>query len=45
MNTAQPSSKSAAVTPQKPSADLKLEVIVIPVADVERAKSFYGGLG
>jgi len=26
-------------------ADLKLEVLVIPVADVDRAKKFYGGLG
>jgi catechol 2,3-dioxygenase-like lactoylglutathione lyase family enzyme len=25
--------------------DLKLEVVVIPVADVDRAKRFYGGLG
>ena len=25
--------------------DLKLEVVVLPVADVERAKRFYGGLG
>src|SRR5262245_65760830 len=25
--------------------DMKLEVVVIPVADVERAKRFYGGLG
>src|SRR3954451_13463036 len=25
--------------------DLKLEVIVIPVSDVDRAKKFYGGLG
>ena len=25
--------------------DMKLEVVVIPVADVERAKAFYGGLG
>src|SRR6202035_3410890 len=25
--------------------DMKLEVIVIPVADVGRAKQFYGGLG
>ena len=24
---------------------MKLEVIVIPVADVDRAKQFYGGLG
>jgi catechol 2,3-dioxygenase-like lactoylglutathione lyase family enzyme len=27
------------------SVDMKLEVIVIPVADVERAKEFYGRLG
>jgi catechol 2,3-dioxygenase-like lactoylglutathione lyase family enzyme len=25
--------------------DLKLEVVVIPVSDVDRAKEFYGGLG
>lgn len=25
--------------------DMKLEVVVIPVADVERSKRFYGGLG
>ena len=28
-----------------PTIDMKLEVIVIPVADVERAKSFYSKLG
>jgi len=27
------------------AVDLKLEVVVIPVADVDRAKRFYGGLG
>ena len=35
-------------TTQIPSAakvDLKLEVVVIPVSDVDRAKRFYGGLG
>ena len=26
-------------------ADMKLEVVVIPVSDVDRAKEFYGGLG
>jgi catechol 2,3-dioxygenase-like lactoylglutathione lyase family enzyme len=26
-------------------ADMKLEVVVIPVSDVDRAKKFYGGLG
>jgi catechol 2,3-dioxygenase-like lactoylglutathione lyase family enzyme len=25
--------------------DMKIEVVVIPVSDVERAKSFYGGMG
>lgn len=25
--------------------DMKLEVVVLPVADVDRAKAFYGGLG
>lgn len=28
-----------------PAVDMKLEVVVIPVSDVERAKRFYGGLG
>ena len=34
-------------TRQSPAArvDLKLEVVVVPVADVERAKRFYEGLG
>ena len=27
------------------TGDMKLEVVVIPVSDVERAKRFYGGLG
>src|SRR6478735_11702828 len=32
-------------TPKGAGVDLKVEVVVIPVADVERAKRFYGGLG
>ena len=28
-----------------PALDMKLEVVVIPVSDVDRAKSFYSGLG
>lgn len=28
-----------------PNVDLKLEVVIIPVTDVDRAKKFYGGLG
>jgi catechol 2,3-dioxygenase-like lactoylglutathione lyase family enzyme len=27
------------------TVDMKLEVVVVPVADVDRAKSFYGGVG
>jgi catechol 2,3-dioxygenase-like lactoylglutathione lyase family enzyme len=34
--------KSAAETPK---LDMKLEVVVIPVSDVDRAKRFYDGLG
>jgi catechol 2,3-dioxygenase-like lactoylglutathione lyase family enzyme len=30
---------------KEPTVDLKLEVVAIPVADVERAKRFYAGLG
>src|ERR1700712_4037082 len=29
----------------KPQVDIKLEAVVIPVSDVDRAKRFYGGLG
>jgi catechol 2,3-dioxygenase-like lactoylglutathione lyase family enzyme len=35
--------KTAAAT--APTIDMKLEVIVIPVSDVDRAKQFYAGLG
>lgn len=32
-------------TARTPTIDLKLEAVVIPVSDVDRAKRFYGGLG
>jgi len=32
-------------TPQTANVDLKIEVIIIPVSDVDRSKSFYQGLG
>ena len=35
----------AARTPAAATVDLKLEVIAIPVSDVDRAKAFYSGLG
>jgi predicted enzyme related to lactoylglutathione lyase len=35
-----------AINPAKaPTTDMKLEIVVVPVSDVERAKQFYGGLG
>jgi catechol 2,3-dioxygenase-like lactoylglutathione lyase family enzyme len=33
------------VAPSAGTVDMKLEVVVIPVSDVERAKNFYAGLG
>src|ERR1700712_2795875 len=37
--------ETATMNAIKPSLDMKLEIVVIPVSDVERAKQFYGGLG
>jgi len=45
MSIAQGGSESQAEGQPSPGADMKLEVVVIPVTDVERAKSFYAGLG
>jgi catechol 2,3-dioxygenase-like lactoylglutathione lyase family enzyme len=36
---------AAAATRKSPAVDMKLEVIVIPVSDVDRAKAFYTKLG
>jgi predicted enzyme related to lactoylglutathione lyase len=37
---------TVAVNPSKVrTLDMKLEIVVLPVSDVERAKQFYGGLG
>jgi catechol 2,3-dioxygenase-like lactoylglutathione lyase family enzyme len=38
-------SSAAIETPQARSVDMKLEIVVVPVSDVDRAKNFYGGLG
>jgi len=38
-------SETAARTPAMRTTDMKLEVIVIPVSDVDRAKQFYSNLG
>ena len=44
MTMTQDRADSAVQTPGAGQVDLKLEVVVIPVSDVERAKDFYGGL-
>ena len=38
-------SGTATETPRARTVDLKLEVVVIPVSDVDRAKSYYSDLG
>ena len=45
MSSSQTGSKNATQTPSAATGDLKLEVISIPVSDVDRAKAFYAGLG
>jgi len=45
MNDTQVLSEAASHTARLQAVDMKLEVVVIPVADVDRAKSFYNGLG
>jgi catechol 2,3-dioxygenase-like lactoylglutathione lyase family enzyme len=36
---------TAIETPRARTVDMKFEIVVIPVSDVDRAKRFYGGLG
>ena len=45
MSTTQLRSEPAIETPGARTVDMKFEVVVIPVSDVDRAKRFYGGLG
>jgi len=45
MTTTDTSSDEATDGATARKVELKLEVVVIPVADVDRAKEFYGGLG
>jgi catechol 2,3-dioxygenase-like lactoylglutathione lyase family enzyme len=45
MSTTEVRSEAAIETPTARKLDLKLEVVAIPVSDVERAKRFYGRLG
>ena len=41
----QESGKTATETAKPRTVDMKLEIVVIPVSDVDRAKRFYGNLG
>jgi len=45
MTSTQKSNEQATQAPSAAKIDLKLEVVVIPVSDVDRSKRFYGGLG
>jgi catechol 2,3-dioxygenase-like lactoylglutathione lyase family enzyme len=45
MSSVQDKGESATDTVGRETTDLKLEVVVIPVSDVDRAKAFYGRLG
>ena len=45
MSRTQVRSEAATKTAKVRPVDMKLEVVAIPVSDVERAKRFYGGLG
>ena len=45
MSSTQVRSETTVETPSARVGDMKLEVVVIPVADVERAKRFYSDLG
>jgi catechol 2,3-dioxygenase-like lactoylglutathione lyase family enzyme len=45
MSSTQVRSETAIETPSAQTGDMKLEVVVIPVSDVDRAKEFYRKLG
>jgi predicted enzyme related to lactoylglutathione lyase len=45
MSSVDVSSESSAGTPPVKAGEFKLEVVVVPVSDVDRAKAFYEGLG
>jgi catechol 2,3-dioxygenase-like lactoylglutathione lyase family enzyme len=45
MSSTETTAERATPSPAAATLDHKLEVVVLPVADVDRAKRFYGGLG
>jgi catechol 2,3-dioxygenase-like lactoylglutathione lyase family enzyme len=45
MSSTEVRTESATATPPVKAGEMKLEVVVVPVSDVDRAKRFYEGLG
>lgn len=45
MSSVDVSSESSTPSPEAGTVEMKLEVVVVPVSDVDRAKDFYGKLG
>jgi catechol 2,3-dioxygenase-like lactoylglutathione lyase family enzyme len=45
MSTTDATSESSSGTPEPRPGDMRMEVVVIPVSDVDRANEFYGRLG
>jgi hypothetical protein len=43
MSTISAGTETPSGTPNARAADMRLEIVVIPVSDVDRAKRFYGG--
>ncbi|MET0973769.1 MAG: VOC family protein [Thermoleophilaceae bacterium] len=45
MSSTDEAGEGAGEVPAAGTVEMKLEVVVLPVSDVDRAKAFYGGLG
>ncbi len=45
MSSVEVSSESATGSPPVKAGEVRLEVVIVPVSDVDRAKEFYAGLG
>ncbi|HEY1519877.1 MAG TPA: VOC family protein [Solirubrobacteraceae bacterium] len=45
MSTTHPSDQASAPTPEVQPGEVRLEVVVLPVSDADRAKEFYSSLG
>ena len=45
MSSTQVNSETVVESPRARTVDMKFEIVVIPVSDVDRAKEFYGSLG